>query len=303
MVTPPQQTRTILPDTTSKPSKPSRRRLGHDLTIDGLPVAEVAPPARSAVKSAGRVLEILELFEDLRRPARVGEIAERLQIPQSSTSVLLRSLVDVGYVTFDPVGRTFCPSYRISLMGAWVLGSAIEMGQLARLMDEVSRETGETVVISSRNGVYAQYIHVIQATNPIRFHIPVGARRLLVWSGAGFMLLRDVPEAEIRKLVRRTNAERPKEPRIDLDKVLANVDTARRQGFFVSRGLVTPGGGHIGVHLPPELDRYGNTLVLGVCAVLDNLDRSQDAILASMRSAIERCLRNPDPAPANLSGV
>jgi len=269
------------------------RRARAQPVMEGLRITDVAPPSRSAVKSAGRVLEVLELFEDLRRPARVGEIAERLQYPQSSTSVLLRCLVDLGYATYDADSRTFCPSYRMSLMGSWVLGSAIQMGRLAQVMEEVSRETGETVVVASRNGVYAQYIHVIQATNPIRFHIPVGARRLLVWSGVGFMLLRDTPEAEIHKLVRRANAEHDDRPRIDIQAVLANVARARRQGHIVSRGLVTPGGGAIAVDLPRELDKYGNRLVLGVCAVIENLDRSTEKIVASMQGAITRCLAAP----------
>ena len=52
---------------------------------------------RSTVKSAARVLAILEYFDDLQRPSTVTEIAEELTYPQSSTSALLRSLVSMGY--------------------------------------------------------------------------------------------------------------------------------------------------------------------------------------------------------------
>ena len=253
-------------------------------------IVEVAPRSQSVVKSAGRVLEVMELFEDIRRPARVGEISERLRYPQSSTSVLLRCLVDLGYLMFDAATRHYCPSYRISLMGSWLLGSAGQLGRLSDLMEQVSRETGETVVIAARNGIYAQYIHVIQATNPLRFHIPVGARRLLAWSAAGFVLLGDASESDIQKLVRRANAEMTDRPRLIIQDVLANVQEARDQGYFVSRGLVTPGGGQIAMRLPKELDQYGNPLVLGVSAVMENLSRNEHAIVTSMQSAVRCCL-------------
>ena len=50
------------------------------------------------VKSADRVFDLLELFERVRRPLRVGEIAERLGVPQSSVSMLLRTMVARGYM-------------------------------------------------------------------------------------------------------------------------------------------------------------------------------------------------------------
>lgn len=62
------------------------------------------PP--SVVKSAGRVLQILEFFDDVKREANVVEICRALGYPQSSTSVLLRSLVQLGYLAYTPKGRS-----------------------------------------------------------------------------------------------------------------------------------------------------------------------------------------------------
>jgi hypothetical protein len=72
------------------------------------------PPAMGSVKSAGRVLRILEFFDEIQREARgagrgsrVAEIAESLSIPQSSTSILLNCLVDLGYMDYLPESRSF----------------------------------------------------------------------------------------------------------------------------------------------------------------------------------------------------
>jgi DNA-binding IclR family transcriptional regulator len=51
---------------------------------------------RSAVKYAERTLAILEHFRERKRGATVGEIADGLGSPQSSTTMLLKSLHDLG---------------------------------------------------------------------------------------------------------------------------------------------------------------------------------------------------------------
>ena len=73
-------------------------------------VVSVPRPARRSaraaakpvvVKSAARTLAILEHFDRCRASQSVGEIADALQLPQSSTSALLRSMVAVGYLTWS----------------------------------------------------------------------------------------------------------------------------------------------------------------------------------------------------------
>src|SRR5690606_41118792 len=63
----------------------------------------------SVVKSAGRALQILEYFDAVQREASVSEISRALHCPQSSTSVLLRSLVHLGYLQNDRYRRTYYP--------------------------------------------------------------------------------------------------------------------------------------------------------------------------------------------------
>ena len=72
------------------------------------------------VKSAQRVLELLEFFAEWRRPASVKEICQSLGYPQSSTSVLLKSLTESGY--FDHELRTgmYVPNVRMALATAWI---------------------------------------------------------------------------------------------------------------------------------------------------------------------------------------
>ncbi len=263
------------------PRRRTRSRLPH---AEPAAAGVVTPPA--SVKSAARVLQIFELFDTMRAPLRVGEIALRLDYPQSSTSVLLRSLVGLGYLAADPVARTFVPTPRIGLLGSWCVSDPLRSGAVHRLMDELSRATGQTIILAGRNGIYAQYFHVVQATRPLRLHVPAGALRMVVWSTAGFVMLQDTPEAELRALVRRTNAEAgPAQPRIALADVLARIAQARQAGYGFSRALVTPGTGMICVRLP--VHQVGaDPMTICVSGWVETMEAEEPAIVRAIREAV-----------------
>jgi DNA-binding IclR family transcriptional regulator len=76
-----------------------------------------------AVKSADRILEILEFFDDTRSPHSVSDIASALGYPQSSTTELLQTLSARGYIYFHQESRRYAPTLLISLLGDWGLAS------------------------------------------------------------------------------------------------------------------------------------------------------------------------------------
>lgn len=251
-------------------------------------IVDAAPTRPAVVKSAGRALEILEFFDEVRREAQVAEIAARLGYPQSSTSVLLKSLAQLGYLDYDARTRTYLPTARVALLGIWLDEGPVRDGSLIRMLEDLSRATGDTIILSARNGIFAHYIHVIQARTALRFHVPQGSRRLVVWSASGFALLAETEDEQIRALVRRTNAElAPTEP-IDARRVLANVRQLREQGYFFSRGLVTPGAGSIAVPLPRGVDCRDRALAVGISGLLAELQRKEREVVAAIRDAIAR---------------
>jgi DNA-binding IclR family transcriptional regulator len=250
-----------------------------------------APPADGTVKSAGRVLRILEFFDEIQRDARVAEIAEQLSFPQSSTSVLLGCLVDLGFMEYLPESRSFLPSPRVTLLGTWLDKGPVRNGSLIRMLEEISQKTGDTVIIAARNGIFSQYIHVLQARSAMRFHVPQGSRRLAVWSATGFALLIGCDEKEIRALCTRTNAEAtPGQPRVEIGRVLENIRRTKRNGYFFSTGLVTPGAGSIAVPLPDGIDGRNRALTVAVSGILEDITQREQAIVSLLKEAIRRYL-------------
>src|SRR6185312_9907237 len=87
----------------------------------------------SVVKSAGRVFEVLELFDAERQAMTATSIARALKYPASSTVALLKSMVSLGYLAYDPNERTYFPTIQLAVISRWLEDSFFVEGHLLEL--------------------------------------------------------------------------------------------------------------------------------------------------------------------------
>lgn len=80
---------------------------------------------------------MFELFAAEQRPLSISEISTEMEMPQSSTSMLIKSLVEFGYLEHVPIARTGYPTFRIALLGTWMRRRHERTGR-ANLADEVA---------------------------------------------------------------------------------------------------------------------------------------------------------------------
>src|SRR5262245_54243501 len=107
------------------------------------------------VKSAKRVLEVFEFFQEVKRPARVMDIARCYGYPQSSTSELLSCLVELGFLQRER-GRTFRPTAKVATLGAWVQPSLFRDGTVLPMMDRLADSLDRPIILASAHGFAAQ---------------------------------------------------------------------------------------------------------------------------------------------------
>ena len=218
----------------------------------------------NVVKSAGRALQILEYFDDIKGPANMAEVSRALEYPESSTSVLLRSLATLGYLSYDRYRRTYHPTNRVRLLGNWVDTKLFESDAIIRLMERVNRECADTVILASRNGLYSQYIHVVQALTALRLHLTTGTLRPIVASATGYVILKDSNDIEIGQLVRRVNSEAEEsEKNVKVSDVIGHINSIRNQGYFFSESTITPGTSVIAMPVPQELTQSSMAIAIG----------------------------------------
>jgi IclR family transcriptional regulator, acetate operon repressor len=245
--------------------------------------------SESVIKSARRALEVLEYLDEVRSDASVMEIARALNYPQSSTSVLLRSLAGTGYLSYDPHRRRYAPTHRVALLGSWIQAPQLAQGRVLEMMQEISDESFETVILAEQTATIVRYIHVVPSRKEIRLHIGSRTVRSLAHSGFGRLFLANYAPERVRALFRRINAEQGEgEPILRYSDFERDLATIRQLGYSLMTKGVNPGAGSVSVMLP---QREGcPPLAVGVGGLSETIEANCERLVIVLRRAISRHL-------------
>ena len=246
--------------------------------------AELFLTQSSTVKSARRVLEILELFDRVQRPMSLTELARSLSYPVPSALALLKCLQTMEYVFYDPVAKAYSPTMRVCMLGDWLHGQIFQDGAVIALMSDLQQKTGETVMLAMQNDIFAQYVHTMQSRRALRYFLRPGSLRPIHRSATGRMLLAQMPDAAISKMIKRINARVPKAERI-LDEAAFIEDINRDQAAGYSyNDQFTDGAAAIAIALPVP-DGMAPA-VLGLGGPVERVRNRTPALVELMRSLI-----------------
>jgi DNA-binding IclR family transcriptional regulator len=241
-----------------------------------------------SVKSATRVFDLMEVFERERRPLRVAELVEALDAPQSSVSMLCKTLVSEGYMELNPTTREYCPSMRVANLWDWVTHLPYRPKAITEVMRGLAAGSGETILLGRVDGFEVQYVSAIHSRHAVRFVPTAGTRRPLHRTAIGIVLLSTMSDARIGLLLRRYNAELGVSGTpANLEATMREVNVARDQGYYQSGGLATPGAGVIAKLLPTSIREQ--RLAVGVGAPLDRLQLHKRKFLDLITEAVAEC--------------
>ncbi|AYJ84871.1 IclR family transcriptional regulator (plasmid) [Sphingomonas paeninsulae] len=239
----------------------------------------------ATIKSAQRTLRIFELFAELRRPARVAELFRRLDLPQSSTSKLLRSFAKLGYLQYDGEQRTYYPTLRITLLGSWLHDQWFGHDSLLATMESLRSTLGTSVLLGIQNDKHVLYMVALQALVAPRPALSIGTLRPICVAAAGKALMMGKTDYEIGLLVRRINSEEPDPTRyINLAEFLTDIEQCRTRGYALSDGAVMPGTGVVAMPLPRLPGQPA--MVLGVGATLEWLRPNLNSVVDALRNKL-----------------
>jgi DNA-binding IclR family transcriptional regulator len=237
------------------------------------------------IKSAGRVFAILEYFRGLKRPATVGELAQALNLPQSSVSMLLKSMVTLGYLDYLPNMRAFLPTLRVALLGDWLQVTDPVAAPLTGCLMALQRATRETVILGRQNGPNVQYLSVLNEEVGLQLAVKNGMLRPMTLAAVGVMLLSTRCLAEVRGIIRRNNADvDAPELRVSERDFLLRLDEVRRQGFAETGAKLTAGATTIAMLVPREPGAA--PLAVGVGGPELRIAQNRDRILEALRTHI-----------------
>lgn len=237
------------------------------------------------VKSAVRVLEVLDFFRQRRQPASLKQIAESLEYPPSSATVLLKNLTDLGYLSYDRGTREYFPTLRVASLGDWISHELFGRGEIFELMQDLHVASGETVSIALQNDIYIQYSRVIQSTHPLRFYTEEGSQRPLTQSATGWLLLSTHSDAMVDRLVRRANIATPRgQERQPMGLMQERIAEARRAGVMYAENIPLTGGATVAALLPVKVQ--GKAVVLGMGGTIERIRPNKERYLKLLQQMV-----------------
>lgn len=239
------------------------------------------------VKSAARVLDLLELLSSQSDPMRLGEIAATLAIPKSSVHGLLATLLARGYVERDSADRyAVVENFRRGF--GWVGGhEAMLRAVAAPIVEDVRDQVDETVFLAVPTPQHdARLIYKAVSTQAVRYDaantVSPGYATVM-----GRVLLAHKPPEVIDRYLAETDLKPIGDHTItDPDEIRALLAAIRRDGFGTIVDEYALGGAGIGV---PVRRAGGEVIaVLDIATVTPRYQRRRAEMLRAAQDGAAR---------------
>lgn len=189
--------------------------------------------ASNKAKIARRVIEVLDYFDDNHREATVMDIVRRYDRPQSSTSELLSSLVELGLLRKDAWSRSYSLTPRAALIGSSGQPEIVRDGRLVRLADRLVAQTGLSVALFGMVGLNTQILSWRAGPRACATAVRGlfgGMQEPLCHAAPGWLLLSTLEERRCEGLIRRLNAEAPEARKFSATEMAGRVAECRENG-------------------------------------------------------------------------
>jgi len=210
------------------------------------------------VKSADRVLDIFELFTGDKESYNLTEIAKVLNMPPSSTYLILQNMLSRGYLETDRSGKQFRIGYKLFTIRSGYMRNSSLTGEFSQIADKIIDDLNETTSLAIRAGKDLLYIGEKVSKHALRFNPNVGEKLPLHATATGKVLLADLSMEELREIYSEDTLEKVTDKTIStFPDLVKELEKVRQQGFGYNMGETVDG-----VHCVsgPVLDAEGRTV-------------------------------------------
>ena len=211
--------------------------------------------AGAGSRSIRRAVQIFEMLLQRDEPLAVSEMARELSIPRSTAYTIVNVLTDARYLEPAGGGAKLFLGRRLFELGM-SYGSKIDLLKAgALIVKELRDTTGETVQLSVLDTDMLLVLMKEEGSRPVRIISRVGSRVPVNWAAGGRLIVSDMEDDDLRRLLKRTIRPSPTlKASTDVDFLIRQVRRFRRQGYSVEIGETNE---HAGCVAAPVIDLSG----------------------------------------------
>lgn len=187
------------------------------------------------VKTAGRTVEVFEIFAQAQEPLSLSEIARALNAPLSSSLYLIRALEQRGYLYNVGKGKHLYPTRKLLKISRSIAAGEYWVGRVEPVLLDLRDSTNETVVLASRQRGHIISLAVHESRQDVRFATSVGTTRPLHTSAIGRALLSLLSPKDRAAALEETSRQFPDIP-IDHDQLKVDLEEVVQRGYADAPG-------------------------------------------------------------------
>jgi DNA-binding IclR family transcriptional regulator len=202
------------------------------------------------VKSADRVLAILESLASTPRRPTLSELSRELDIPVSSLHAVLRTMQARMWLEADETGTRFGLGVQALLVGSAYVRADDMVARAEPVLDWLSEQCGETVHYGRLDGAHIVYLAKRESRHQLRIHSAVGRRIPAHAAALGKAILAEYPNDQVRDLLSWPLTALARRTRTDAPALLRDLARARRLGYATETEESDTGLGCIAVAVP-----------------------------------------------------
>ena len=186
------------------------------------------------VKSAARVLDVLELFAASTGPLGVSDVARKLGVPKSSAQGLLTTLAARGYLAREAAAYALPEELR---SGGWVGGLRARLVALVEpVLQRIAHDCGESAFLATLAGNQIQYVAKSISPHEVRFDASLSQLRPVYCTSTGLVILAHLEPAVADGILRRTKITKVTPNTVtDRNAIDRMIERARQMGYAEMR--------------------------------------------------------------------
>lgn len=181
-------------------------------------------------------------------PKNLTQLADRVELPKSTTLRFLRDLEAAGWATRDRDGVYSLGASVVAIAAQYLTHNEL-VATATPHMRSLRAELNETVSLSRRVGLLRVCVQEFPSTQSLRLVLGIGERGPLHAGASGLLLYAYMPEDERRQLAEQGFEKFTDRTTTDYDALEKEAESIRSKGWAITRGSKTEGGVAVAVPL------------------------------------------------------
>ncbi len=241
-------------------------------------IDQPAAPDRQFVTALARGLKILGCFHPARPSLTVTEIAAELGLPQPTAWRLCQTMLSLGYLTANDVGR-LRPALAVLRLGYATL-SELPLAELVRpYLQDLADAVGGAAGMAVRDGHDMRFVQRCESPSQLVLNLRIGSRVPIATSAMGWAYLAGLPEGEWDAASGSPVAWAAAKPAFR-----AALGEFMTDGFISNPGVLHPGYTTVAVPVMAADGRPALTLNCGAAASVLSIDKLRSEVGPRLRA-------------------